>query len=110
MGVAKGGDIGSVGDSVRRINYVVKDEAGNEVGKGVLVTNPLAALTAVSSCPPTMNLGDATVELEANSVAKSSKTPPIHIDFRFRNFGGPSLKFLRRTKPKDRCSWAIIQT
>lgn len=98
MGVAKGGDIGFVGDSVRRITFVVKDEADNEVSKGVLVTNPLGGFDTSFKLPATMNLGDASVELVANTVPEKLENSTYTHRFQVQEFRRPEFEVIAKTE------------
>jgi uncharacterized protein YfaS (alpha-2-macroglobulin family) len=98
MGSAKGGDIGLLGGSVRRINFVVKDYAGNEVSKGVLVTNPLGGFDTSFKLPPTMNLGEGTVELTANSVPEKLENSTYRHRFQVQEFRRPEFEVVAKTE------------
>jgi uncharacterized protein YfaS (alpha-2-macroglobulin family) len=98
MGVAKGGDIGFVGDSVRRITFVVKDEADNEVSKGVLVTNLLGGFDTSFKLPATMNLGDASVELVANTVPEKLDNSTYTHRFQVQEFRRPEFEVVAKTE------------
>ena len=98
MGMAKGGDIGPIGGVVRRITFVVKDEAGNEVSKGVLATNLLGGFDTSFKLPPTMNLGDATVELEANSVSEKFENPTYKHRFQVQEFRRPEFEVIAKSE------------
>ena len=98
MGMAKGGDIGFVGDSVRRITFVVKDEADNEVSKGVLVTNRLGGFDTSFKLPATMNLGDASVELVANTVSEKLDNSTYTHRFQVQEFRRPEFEVVAKTE------------
>ncbi len=39
VGAGKGGDVGPLNGAVKRVSYSIKDQVGNEVGKGELALN-----------------------------------------------------------------------
>jgi uncharacterized protein YfaS (alpha-2-macroglobulin family) len=65
VGSGKDGDVGPLGGAAQSVSYKLKDSRSNEITKGELKINALGGFDAVLKLPGTMNLGYATMELEA---------------------------------------------
>ncbi|HLM56942.1 MAG TPA: Ig-like domain-containing protein [Pyrinomonadaceae bacterium] len=63
VALTPGGDTELFAAAGRVLSYVLKDSRGNEVSKGQATFNALAGFDLKLKLPPTMNLGDAAVEL-----------------------------------------------
>ena len=60
------GDVGTLDGAVSKVTYVLKDSSDNEILKGMLAVNAIGGFDTAFKLPGTMNLGEATLELEAN--------------------------------------------
>ena len=98
IGTGKGGDVGPLSGAVRQINYKVRDQQNNEVSKGVLTINPFGGFDTSFKLPPTMNLGYATVELEAASVAEKVEGLKFAHQFQVQEFRRPEFEVTVRTE------------
>jgi uncharacterized protein YfaS (alpha-2-macroglobulin family) len=67
VGAAKDGDINLPHGAARNITYWLKDSRGNEVLKGNVDIDMLGGFDTAFKLPPTMNLGYANLEFEAQS-------------------------------------------
>lgn len=65
IGGAKGGDVGPVYNSIKRVGFLVKDSQGNDVAKGVLPLNLFGGFDMAISLPKNMNLGNGEIKLMA---------------------------------------------
>jgi alpha-2-macroglobulin len=61
----KGGDVGGVPGKIREVGYRLTDSQGNEVTKGKLTLNAFGAFDTSITLPDTINLGYASLVLEA---------------------------------------------
>ncbi|MBA3805336.1 MAG: Ig-like domain-containing protein, partial [Acidobacteria bacterium] len=69
VGGGKDGDVGPLGGAATNVSYTLKDSRDNEITKGNLPINALGGFDAVLKLPGTMNLGSATMALEAGGGA-----------------------------------------
>lgn len=60
----KGGDIKLAGE-IKTVNYTLNDSQGNKISNGTAQVNPLGGFNLALSLPPTMNLGSATLTMDA---------------------------------------------
>jgi uncharacterized protein YfaS (alpha-2-macroglobulin family) len=67
VGYDKHGDVGSLNDAVSGLAYTVRDSRGNEITKGTLSLNLFGGFDTSFKLPATMNLGNASVQLNAAS-------------------------------------------
>jgi len=97
LGAGKGGDVGPLNGALRRVNYTIKDEADNEVGKGELTLNIFGGFDTAFQLPPTMNLGDATVKFEAKGAEKLEGLSHEH-QFQVEEFRRPEFEVTAKTE------------
>ncbi|HEV2914136.1 MAG TPA: alpha-2-macroglobulin family protein [Pyrinomonadaceae bacterium] len=74
IGGGKEGDVGPLNGAATRVSYTLKDSQGNEVGKGAIAINALGGFDTVLKLPGTMNLGYASLELQAEGGAEAEST------------------------------------
>ena len=65
IGGGKEGDVGPLNGAASSVAYMLRDSRGNEILKGNAALNALGGFDAAFKLPPTMNLGDASLELLA---------------------------------------------
>ncbi|RMG03526.1 MAG: hypothetical protein D6735_08355 [Acidobacteria bacterium] len=63
----KFGDVKSVGERVRKIDYLVSDSRGSEIIKGSLLLNSFGAFDLRFKLPDNINLGDANIRFTAET-------------------------------------------
>jgi uncharacterized protein YfaS (alpha-2-macroglobulin family) len=73
VGGAKNGDIGPLAGGADSVSYTLRDSRGNEVSKGGARLNALGGFDTKFKLPPTMNLGNASLYLQA--VGGAANTP-----------------------------------
>ncbi len=92
IGTGKGGDVGPLNGAIRRVNYVVKDEADNEIIKGELTPNALGGFDFAFKLPANMNLGQAQVEFETKSAMKAFDAENYTHSFQVQEFRRPEFE------------------
>ncbi|MGH9829538.1 MAG: MG2 domain-containing protein, partial [Blastocatellia bacterium] len=65
VGGSKTGDVGPLNDSASGLDFTLKDSRGNEIQKGALQLNALGGFDTLLKLPPNMNLGSASLLLNA---------------------------------------------
>ncbi|HEY7544268.1 MAG TPA: MG2 domain-containing protein, partial [Blastocatellia bacterium] len=65
VGGGKEGDVGPLDNGAASVAYTLKDSRGNDVLKGTAAINALGGFDTKFKLPPTMNLGAAYLQLEA---------------------------------------------
>src|ERR1700755_623771 len=65
VGAGRGGDVGPLAGAADLVNYTLSDSQGTEVLKGSARLNALGGFDTKMKLPPTMNLGSATLRLQA---------------------------------------------
>ncbi|HEX5708410.1 MAG TPA: DUF6049 family protein, partial [Pyrinomonadaceae bacterium] len=65
VGAGKMGDIGALAGAAETVSYSLRDSRGNEIAKGTAVLNLLGGFDFALKLPPTMNLGQAYIQLQA---------------------------------------------
>ncbi|HKV41320.1 MAG TPA: MG2 domain-containing protein, partial [Blastocatellia bacterium] len=65
VGGGKDGDVGPLNDSASGLTFTLKDSRGNEVQKGSLALNALGGFDTVLKLPDNINLGSASLFLNA---------------------------------------------
>ena len=69
VGGSKNGDVGPLAGGADSVAYTLRDSRGNEVSKGVARLNALGGFDTKFKLPPTMNLGNASLYLQAGGGA-----------------------------------------
>src|SRR5712692_4303322 len=92
IGAGKGGDVGPLTGAIKRVNYVIKDEAGNEVTKGELAPNGFGGFDFAFKLPATMNLGQAQIEFETKSTMKGLDAKNYVHSFQVQEFRRPEFE------------------
>src|SRR5437879_3509450 len=92
VGTGKSGDVGPLNGAIKNVNYVLKDEAGNEVTKGALTPNGFGGFDFALKLPPNMNLGDAQVVFETKSTTKAFDNQTFFHNFEVQEFRRPEFE------------------
>ncbi len=90
------GDIGPLGIDHGNVNYVLKDSRNNEITKGELPLNLFGGFDTNIKLPATMNLGEASLELEATG-AKSMNGRSASHRLQVQEFRRPEFEVKART-------------
>jgi uncharacterized protein YfaS (alpha-2-macroglobulin family) len=101
IGAGKGGDVGPLNGAVKRLSYSVKDEAGNEVGKGEVVFNIFGGFDAAFKLPPTMNLGNAIVEFKTQDPDGPFNEREHRHSFQVQEFRRPEFEVTTKTETES---------
>ncbi|MEM6989523.1 MAG: MG2 domain-containing protein, partial [Myxococcota bacterium] len=96
VSLRKGGDVESLPASVKEVRYVLRDSQGNEVKKGTLKLNAFDAFDTTLTLPGTMNLGPASVLLDAKGVPESRPGARWHHSFDVQEFRRPEFEVAAR--------------
>jgi hypothetical protein len=98
VGAGKGGDVGPLNGAVKRVSYSIKDQVGNEVGKGELALNLFGGFDTAFRLPPTMNLGNATVEFKTQGVDGQFDEREYRHSFQVQEFRRPEFEVMAKTE------------
>jgi uncharacterized protein YfaS (alpha-2-macroglobulin family) len=88
----KEGDVSALGDAATGVNYSLKDSRGNEITKGTLRLNALGGFDTSFKLPPTMNLGYATLSLEAVGGNAAVGNRQFNHNFQVQEFRRPEFE------------------
>jgi hypothetical protein len=72
VGAGKTGDVGALAGGADAVSYTLRDSRGNEVLKGAALVNALGGFDTKFKLPPTMNLGNASLYLQAGGGAAAA--------------------------------------
>ena len=78
VGSGRGGDVGPLAGAAEMVSYTLNDPQGNEVLKGSARINALGGFDTKMKLPPTMNLGNAYLRLQAAGSAPVSNRDYVH--------------------------------
>lgn len=92
MGNGKDGDVGPLNGTVTKVSYTLKDSRDNEITKGELPLNALGGFDTVLKLPGTMNLGSATMEMEAGGGTDSGMNHTFSHSFEVQEFRRPEFE------------------
>src|SRR5712692_8947493 len=92
IGAGKGGDVGPLTGAIKRVNYVIKDEAGNEVTKGELAPNGFGGFDFAVKLPPNVNLGGAQIWFATTSTMKGLDNATFFHNFEVQEFRRPEFE------------------
>jgi uncharacterized protein YfaS (alpha-2-macroglobulin family) len=92
VGGGKYGDVGPLGDTARNVSYTLKDSRNNEITKGTLTLNALGGFDTVLKLPGTMNLGYATLAMEAGGGTASATGQLFSHSFQVQEFRRPEFE------------------
>jgi uncharacterized protein YfaS (alpha-2-macroglobulin family) len=98
VGAGTRGDVGPLSGAVKSVSYVVKDEEGNEVGKGAVAPNVLGGFDTSFKLPGTMNLGNAQVEFQTRSAMKAFNNESYTHSFQVQEFRRPEYEVIAKTE------------
>jgi hypothetical protein len=83
----KGGDVLPLADRARTLSYTLRDSQGNEIVKGTRTLSAFGAFDLALKLPPTMNLGDAGLQLLLDGQVPASYQHAIKVqEFRRPEF------------------------
>ncbi|MDQ3688329.1 MAG: MG2 domain-containing protein, partial [Acidobacteriota bacterium] len=86
------GDVGALGGAAESVTYTLQDSRGNEITKGVAQLNALGGFDTKFKLPPTMNLGGASLNLEAQGGNKTTVGRQHHHNFQVQEFRRPEFE------------------
>jgi uncharacterized protein YfaS (alpha-2-macroglobulin family) len=66
VGAAKTGDVGALAGAAEAVSYTLRDSRSNEITKGSARLNALGGFDTKFKLPPTMNLGNAYLQMQAD--------------------------------------------
>jgi uncharacterized protein YfaS (alpha-2-macroglobulin family) len=98
VGSGKNGDIGPLNGAIKRISYLIKDQEGNETGKGQLDLNIFGGFDTAFKLPPNMNLGNATVEFKTLGPDTNFDEREYRHSFQVQEFRRPEFEVTSRTE------------
>ena len=98
IGAGRNGDVGALNDAIKRVSYLVKDEAGNEVAKGELTPNMFGGIDTSFKLPANMNLGNAQVQFETKSAMKAFDNESFTHNFQVQEFRRPEFEVTAKTE------------
>jgi hypothetical protein len=98
VGAGKGGDVGPLNGALKRLSYSVKDQVGSEVGKGELTLNIFDGFDTAFKLPPTMNLGNATVEFKTQGAEGQFNERGYRHSFQVQEFRRPEFEVTAKTE------------
>jgi uncharacterized protein YfaS (alpha-2-macroglobulin family) len=84
------GDVGALGGAARTLSYALHDGLGNEVARGVEPLSAFGGFALTLKLPPTMNLGPASLDLEAEPKGRPG-SPHRHV-FQVQEFRRPEFE------------------
>ncbi len=86
------GDVGALGGAAESVTYTLRDSRGNEITKGAAQLNALGGFDTKFKLPPTMNLGGASLNLEAQGGNKTTVDRQHHHNFQVQEFRRPEFE------------------
>ncbi|HVF87327.1 MAG TPA: MG2 domain-containing protein, partial [Pyrinomonadaceae bacterium] len=86
------GDVGALGGAAESVTYTLRDSRGNEITKGAAQLNALGGFDTKFKLPPTMNLGGASLSLEAQGGNKTTVDRQHHHSFQVQEFRRPEFE------------------
>ncbi len=92
IGGGKNGDVGPLNDAAAAVAYSLKDSRGNEITRGALPLNALGGFDTSFKLPGTMNLGNATLALEAQGGSGSVLNRQTQHYFQVQEFRRPEFE------------------
>ncbi len=97
VGGGTSGDVGALSGAASGVDYVLKDAQDNEITKGTLRLNVFGGFDTVVKLPQTMNLGQATLELEARGHKKEFEDQTHSHRFQVQEFRRPEFEVTAET-------------
>jgi len=101
IGTGKAGDVGPLDGAITRVNYVVKDYAGNEVTKGELTPNAFGGFDTSFKLPANMNLGNAQVQFDTKSTMKAFDAENYTHNLQVQEFRRPEFEVTAKTETES---------
>ena len=95
LGVGKGGDVEALAAGTE-LDYTLQDSRGNEVTRGRLKLNAFGAFDTKLKLPPTMNLGSATLRLQARAMGDDVPGQQHWHSFEVQEFRRPEYEVTTR--------------
>ena len=98
IGAGTNGDVGSLNGAIKAVNYVVKDDRDNEIGKGELNLNAFGGFDFAFKIPAGTNLGTARVKFEATSTMKAFDNEDFDHHFQVQEFRRPEFEVMAKNE------------
>lgn len=92
VGGGEQGDVGALGDAVASVSYTLHDSRGNEITKGAMKLNALGGFDTTLKLPATMNLGYASLRLEAEGGSVDVAGRSFSHSFQVQEFRRPEFE------------------
>jgi uncharacterized protein YfaS (alpha-2-macroglobulin family) len=92
VGAGRGGDVGALAGAADSVSYTLNDPQGNEVLKGSARLNPLGGFDAKLKLPATMNLGSASLSLQAAGGSGAASNRDYTHTFQVQEFRRPEFE------------------
>jgi uncharacterized protein YfaS (alpha-2-macroglobulin family) len=92
VGEGRGGDVGALAGAADSVSYTLNDPQGNEVLKGSARLNPLGGFDAKLKLPATMNLGNASLSLQATGGSGAASSRDYTHTFQVQEFRRPEFE------------------
>lgn len=96
VGTGKTGDVGALAGASESVSYTLNDSRGNEITKGTARVNALGGFDAKLKLPPTMNLGNAHLQLEAQGLKIAATGQQHQHNFQVQEFRRPEFEVSAR--------------
>ncbi|HYH86968.1 MAG TPA: Ig-like domain-containing protein, partial [Pyrinomonadaceae bacterium] len=97
VGAGKTGDVGALAGASDAVYYRLNDSRGNEVTKGTARVNALGGFDLKLKLPPTMNLGNASLHLEAQGLKIVATGQQHQHYFQVQEFRRPEFEVSAKT-------------
>jgi alpha-2-macroglobulin len=92
VGGGEGGDVGPLAGAAESVSYTVRDSRGNEITKGAARLNALGGFDLGFKLPGTLNLGGASLQLEAlGGTGAADRREHVH-QFQVQEFRRPEFE------------------
>ncbi|HEU4595790.1 MAG TPA: alpha-2-macroglobulin family protein, partial [Pyrinomonadaceae bacterium] len=92
VGGGETGDVGALAGAVESVSYAVRDARGNELTKGAAQLNALGGFDLKFKLPGTLNLGGASLQLDAVGGTSSVKRRQHTHQFQVQEFRRPEFE------------------
>lgn len=92
VGGGKEGDVGPLDNGAASVAYTLKDSRGNDVLKGTAAINALGGFDTKFKLPPTMNLGQAYVQLQAQGGTERGEGRGFNHQLQVQEFRRPEFE------------------
>ncbi len=92
VGGGKMGDVGALAGAAERVSYMLRDSRGNEVTKGTAELNALGGFDLKLKLPPTVNLGNTSLQFDAQGGPGVAGGMQHYHNFQVQEFRRPEFE------------------